>query len=127
MALGNTQTEQTCSNTRLQPTVIRVGTSASSNCTNVGNNDLLNLAYTYNPDARPNNGDVGSQTITRPVAPGTARSWTQSYHYDALDRLFSADEGSDWTQVYNYDAYGNRAVSGYNPRPDWTWVPSNIT
>jgi hypothetical protein len=33
-------------------------------------------------------------------------SVTQSFTYDAYDRLWTAGEGSGWSQTYNYDAYG---------------------
>lgn len=35
---------------------------------------------------------------------------TQTYSYDALNRLTGATEGSTWSQTYCYDPYGNRAL-----------------
>jgi RHS repeat-associated protein len=44
-------------------------------------------------------------------------SVTQSFTYDAYDRLWTAGEGSGWSQTYNYDAYGDRWV---NPSSGFT-------
>jgi RHS repeat-associated protein len=39
---------------------------------------------------------------------------TQSYGYDALNRLTSASEGANWSRNYAYDRFGNGWVSGYS-------------
>ena len=60
--------------------------------------------------AANNNGDVLSQTIRV----GTSATITQSYAYDSLNRLSSAQESVPgsirWTQTYGYDRYGNRTT-----------------
>ena len=72
-------------------------------CSNSGS-DLLNLAYTYG--TTNNNGNLLSQTMTRP-----GQSWTENYtSYDGVNRLTAASEGSAWSQTYGYDNFGNRAV-----------------
>ncbi len=53
-----------------------------------------------------NNGNIQSQTITRPGAAPV----TQTFSYDLSNRLLSASEPGGWTQNYAYDARGNRAV-----------------
>ena len=113
MTLGNNLVEKTDFNTRLQRTFIKLGTT--SNPTSV-----LQLSYEYTSTCQTaNNGNVLKQTIT---APGL--SLTQTYCYDSLNRLASANEnsGSSWTQTYDYDRYGNRAVraTSYIPTPRQT-------
>jgi len=52
-----------------------------------------------------------SQTLTVPTIGGAAGFMaTQTYGYDSLNRLSSAQEngGSSWTQNFTYDRYGNR-------------------
>ena len=47
--------------------------------------------------------------------PGVSSPYVQTYAYDALNRLQSAEEAvgatSTWKQVYTYDRYGNRSLS----------------
>ena len=77
MVLGtsNHLTEETCYNSRLQPSGIRVGTASTSVvCANPGG-DLLNLGFGYG-SATANNGNVASQTI---LANGV--TFSQSYGY----------------------------------------------
>jgi RHS repeat-associated protein len=64
-----------------------------------------------------NNGNLISQAITVPGFAGT-----QSYDYDALNRLHYAAEDStfDWREQYGYDAYGNRWVD-LDPNPPTTY------
>ncbi|MFN0141771.1 MAG: RHS repeat domain-containing protein [Pyrinomonadaceae bacterium] len=98
MRLGNGKWESTQFNSRLQPTQIGLGSSATSQ-------NLLKLNYDYgNAD---NNGNVKSQIITTPNA-----AFTQTYQYDSLNRLVEAKEvasGSQtWKQNFGYDRFGNR-------------------
>ena len=90
-------------NGRLQPTNIAAAKGASS---------LLSLGYGYTKTSgcngglsTCNNGNVMSQTITPPG------SWSasQTYGYDALNRLASASEAGDygWSENFGYDARGN--------------------
>lgn len=99
MLLGNGKVEHTSFNSRLQPTLIGLGTSTTDSST-------LKLDYTYGSTA--NNGNVQSQTITI-----GATVMSQSYGYDSLNRLQTASEnsGANWSQTYGYDRYGNRWVS----------------
>jgi len=109
LRLGNGRYESTTFNSRLQPTQIALGTSAN-------NTSLLKLNYTYgvrdgqgNLDAKKNNGNVESQTIT---VSGMSHPLVQSYTYDSLNRITSATETSNgaqtWKQTFSYDRYGNR-------------------
>jgi hypothetical protein len=77
---------------------------------------LLKLSYGYGA-AGANNGNVLSQSMT-----AGALSLTQSYGYDGLNRLVSAQEAgaSPWTETSSYDKWGNRwAVrsAGLPPMP----------
>jgi RHS repeat-associated protein len=106
MNLGNTKFEETCFNTRLQPTGIRVGTATTNGaCTNSG--DLLNLGLNYGTTA--NNGNLQSQTI---ASAGLSSAVSQSYSYDLVNRLTGASEGSNWSRTFGYDAFGNMWASG---------------
>ncbi|MDQ3649588.1 MAG: hypothetical protein M3458_04765 [Acidobacteriota bacterium] len=97
MQLGNNLWEHTNFNLRLQPTQIGLGTSSADSST-------LQLDYAYG--VATNNGNVASQTITIPGGP----TLTQSYTYDALNRLEVAQEQGvvSWKQRFIYDRYGNR-------------------
>jgi RHS repeat-associated protein len=119
MRLGNSLWEHTIFNNRLQATEIDLGTSA-------GAIDRLKLSYDY---GSLNNGNVQSQSISVPTI-GTATGFTlnQSYTYDAVNRLLTAEEmnGSTqvWKQSYTYldqnggnGRYGNRRVDmGTDPQ-----------
>ena len=89
LTLGNNLVDATTFNSRLQPTFIKLGTTPNPT-------SVLQLAYEYTATCQPNNnGNVLKQTIT---APGLSLS--QSYCYDALNRLSSASEnsGASWSQ-----------------------------
>ena len=109
LRLGNGRFENTQFNSRLQPTLIGLGSS-------VGNTSLLKLDYTYNtPNVADNNGNVKSQTITVPtIGANTGFTAIQNYTYDSLNRLKSAVENitgqtpPSWKQTFTYDRYGNR-------------------
>lgn len=104
LKLGNNLWEHSNFNSRLQPTEIGLGTTQ-------GGIDRLKLNYDYGTIT--NNGNVQSQTITVPtISSVTDYAVTQSYTYDSLNRLKSAEEinGStqSWKQTFIYDRYGNR-------------------
>ena len=109
MKLGNGKWEHANFNSRLQPLQIGVGTSQT-------NSSILQLDYGYGA-ASANNGNVQTQTITIGVT-----VMTQSFGYDALNRLSSASEGPAWSQTYDCDRYGNRAVrvGSYIPQSQLT-------
>jgi RHS repeat-associated protein len=104
MQLGNSRWESTVFNSRLQPTQIALGTVQNGT-------DKLKLNYDYG--ATNNNGNVLSQQITVPTT-GNAAGFTasQTYAYDSLNRLKSAQEtiggAQSWKQTFIYDRYGNR-------------------
>ena len=118
MKLGNGKWEHTTYDPkRLQPTLIGLGTSASDS-------SVLKLDYTYNTTGQTNNnGNVLSQTITI----GTT-VMTQSYGYDALNRLSSASEtgAASWSQNYGYDRFGNRWFSSGSYLPNPTLTPQSV-
>lgn len=67
----------------------------------------MQLSYGYS--AAANNGNIASQTISD----GVSWSAAQSYTYDGLNRLLTAQEGigsASWLQTYGYDQWGNRWV-----------------
>jgi RHS repeat-associated protein len=106
MILGNGKWEHTLFNARLQPTEIGLGANSTAS-------DLLKLQYTYNTTGQANNnGNLQTQTITAPKTSGGNLVLTQTYTYDALNRLQIASENGSptWTQTYDYDRWGNRAV-----------------
>jgi len=105
MKLRNGKFENAQFNSRLQPTQIGLGSSASTQ-------NLLKLNFDYG--TTDNNGNVKSQTITVPTV-GAIQGFVakQNYIYDSLNRLKSATENIDgnptpsWQQTYNFDRYGN--------------------
>jgi RHS repeat-associated protein len=123
MTLVNNLVEHTTYNSRLQPTLIGLGTSTTDSST-------LKLDYTYGVlktdgtlDVTKNNGNPQSQTITvgGTTTAGTTTPPTvvgiQSYTYDTLNRLGSVAEAltaggtAVWSQTYQCDQYGNMAVT----------------
>jgi RHS repeat-associated protein len=104
--LGNSKWENAQFNSRLQPTQLGLGTSATDQ-------SLWKVAYDYgNSD---NNGNVKSQTITAP----SITPLVQNYTYDSLNRLKSATENiqnstETWKQTFTYDRYGNRNFDAAN-------------
>jgi RHS repeat-associated protein len=97
--LGNDLWEHSSFNTRLQPIEIGLGTTQ-------GGIDHLKLNYAYGTTT--NNGNVQTQTITIPGG----QTLSQSYTYDALNRLKSAEEmnggSQSWKQTFIYDRFGSR-------------------
>ncbi len=77
MTLGNGLAESTQFNSLLQPTQVKAG-------------GLLTLGFNY---GSINNGNLISQTITRP-----GFSATQTYAYDGVNRLDLAQEGASWSR-----------------------------
>jgi RHS repeat-associated protein len=104
LRLGNGKFENTTFNSRLQPTQIGLGSSATSQ-------NLLKLNFDYG--VADNNGNVKSQQITVQQSNQTPLVLNQSYMYDSLNRLKSAEEKDAsnvtvWKQTYTFDRYGNR-------------------
>jgi RHS repeat-associated protein len=88
-------------NNRLQPTEIWAGSAEGASA-------LFDKKYIYGA-ATANNGNIS--TITN-VLDSTR---TQSFGYDALNRLLSAGDNGHWANTYVYDAWGNltnKNVSG---------------
>src|SRR5689334_22006664 len=84
-------------NNRLQPNEIKLGTSGSPT-------SIVDLTYSYGTTT--NNGNVQSIGYS-----GGGVSYTQSFGYDALNRLTTSSEsGSAWSQTNAYDRYGNRQI-----------------
>ncbi len=79
LKLGNGLYESRGYNARLQPTAIRLGTTA-------GSTEKLSLGLSYGTTS--NNGNLLSQTITRP-----GFTVTQNYRYDGANRLGLVAEG----------------------------------
>jgi RHS repeat-associated protein len=94
---GNSLIHAVTYNTRLQPNEIKLGTSGSPT-------SVLDLTYSYGTTT--NNGNVQSIGYS-----GGGLSYTQSFDYDALNRLTTSSEsGSAWSQTNAYDRYGNRQI-----------------
>ncbi len=109
-ALGSDPAEARSYDKRRQrPVGVALGTSASLF-------SRLGLSFAYCTGTPPsayctnNNGHLHSQIIATPNV-------TQTYGYDAYNRLNSAAEKAGsrtvWPETFNYDIYGNR------------WVPSS--
>ena len=82
-------------NSRLQPIEIWAGNSKAT--------ALFDKTYEYNPPnaSQINNGNI--YTVTN-VNDGTR---TQTFGYDALNRLISAGDQTHWSNTYIYDPWGN--------------------
>jgi RHS repeat-associated protein len=117
MKLGNGKWEHSTFNSRLQPTQIGLGASSADS-------SVLKLDYDYGTTS--DNGNVLTQTISIGLT-----VMSQSYFYDALNRLSSATEtfnsALQWQQNFDYDRFGNRAVrnTSYFPSPRQTPISSS--
>ena len=68
----------------------------------------VRVALGYHYHATQNNGNLMSHTITR-----SGTTWTQTFGYDGVNRLETANETNGYNRKFGYDAFGNR------------WVPPN--
>ena len=95
---GNSLIHAVTYNNRLQANEIKLGTSGAPT-------SMLDLNYNYG--TTNNNGNVQSITYA-----GGGLSYTQSFGYDALNRLTTSQEnsGSSWSETNGYDQYGNRWI-----------------
>lgn len=113
MQLGNGKWETAAYNDRLQVSQIGLGTTDAQT-------DLLKLEYKYNTTGNTdNNGSMLEQKITVPAASGSSGfTATQTYTYDSLNRLQSAEEkvstDTTWKQTFSFDRYGNRRFDAAN-------------
>ena len=109
MTLGNGLVESASYNNRLQPVSMGLGVSAT-------NPSTWSAGYGY---GTANNGNLQSQTVA-----AAGNTFSQSYTYDGLNRLKTAQETNGWNQAYVYDTFGNRALimgtSYYIPGGTWT-------
>lgn len=137
MTIGNQLVEQTQFNPRWQPCAIRLGATAvtpGSSCpTDLSGmqSGLLYLVYGYG--ATNNNGNLLSQQIGV-SDPAQSLSWSQTYGYDGVNRLTTAQESlqtpapplpsgvtaNNWNATNGYDAYGNRWESA-------SWAVGGLT
>jgi YD repeat-containing protein len=95
---GNSLIHAVSYNIRLQPNEIKLGTSGAPT-------SIIDLVYSYG--TTNNNGNVQSIAYN-----GGGLSYTQTFAYDALNRLTTAQEntGANWFQTNGYDRYGNRWI-----------------
>ena len=113
MQLGNGKWESTTFNSRRQPTQIALGTVQNGT-------DKLKLNFDYNTVGQnDNNGNVLKQTITVPdTVNATGFTAIQTYAYDELNRLESAEEKianvTSWKQAFTFDRYGNKRFDEAN-------------
>jgi RHS repeat-associated protein len=108
MTLGNTQTETSVYNDRLQPASLTVS----------GNLLALNYYYCTNLvlSCTTNNGNLMSEVIG---AGKYGLNLTQNFTYDGVNRLLTGTETGTggWSQTQGYDQWGNRWLASYNGLP----------
>ena len=78
-----------------------------------GATERVALGYHYSGTA--NNGNLMTHTITRP---GRTQPWTQTFTYDAANRLETARETGGYDREFGYDRYGNRWVKPHPVKPN---------
>jgi YD repeat-containing protein len=95
-------------NNRLQPTEIWAGPAQGATA-------LFDKQYQYNAPSttQMNNGNIYTVTNVKDS------SRTQTFTYDVLNRLASAQDNGHWANTYSYDAWGNLLTDGIN---SWTYV-----
>jgi RHS repeat-associated protein len=120
MRLGNGKWETAGYNDRLQVMQMGLGNSAVDT-------SLLKLEFGYG-DNTQNNGSLRSQKIS---FSGLANPFEQTYGYDDLNRLLSAEEkvnnSTTWKQTFQYDRYGNRQFDAANTNTLSGSAPSKVT
>jgi len=83
---------------------------------------LWEMGLTYAPPPN-NNGNPATHTVQL----GSAAAITQTYGYDALNRLQSVADGQAGTQTYAYDRWGNRAlVTGSYQSVEYPVMPAMV-
>ena len=103
MKLGNNLWETRDYQTPGTATRFKLGTSAGT-LLSPGTSERLELGYNYHATA--NNGNLTGHTITR-----STTTWTQTFGYDAVNRLETAGETAGYSRTFSYDRYGNRWVA----------------
>jgi RHS repeat-associated protein len=95
---GNSLIHGVTYNNRLQANEIKLGTTGNPTC-------VVDLTYNYG--TTNNNGNLQGVNYS-----GGGLSYTQTFSYDSLNRLQTAQEnsGSSWSQTNGYDQYGNRWI-----------------
>ena len=73
------------------------------------------VALSYHYSGTANNGNLMSHTIARP---GRTQPWTQTFTYDAANRLETARETGGYDREFGYDRYGNRWVKPHPVKPN---------
>jgi uncharacterized protein RhaS with RHS repeats len=124
MKLGNGLWETSQLDERFQLKQVGLGTTAT-------NNNLFKIDYEYGElngagtvvDTSKNIGMIAKTTTTIPTT-----SFTQTFKYDAINRLKEAKETSptgtqNWIQSFDYDRFGNR--TSFNQTIGNTILPSN--
>ena len=104
MKLGNNLWETRDYHTPGTPTLLKLVTPDEMTML-PGAIEQVALGYNYSGTA--NNGNLMSHTITRP---GRTQPWTQTFTYDAANRLETARETGGYDREFGYDRYGNRWV-----------------
>jgi hypothetical protein len=117
--LGNGVTEKWTNNDRFQATGLQVAQQNGGSLLGLGLYPCASQQTSCSTTTTGgNNGNLLSQTITIP-----GLSATQSYSYDSLNRLSSAQEaggGAAWTENYQYYGNGNRWMSPRTGLPPLT-------
>ena len=111
LQIGNGLLETAQFNNRLQVTQLALGTAQNLTSLWKLDYDFGELDVNGNVIHARKNGNIARQTVT-----SLAGTFIQSFQYDSLDRLKTAQETSGgnqtWTQSFQYDRYGNRI--GFN-------------
>ena len=112
MKLGNNLWETRDYHTPGTPTLLKLVTPDEMTML-PGAIERVALSYHYSGTA--NNGNLMSHTIARP---GRTQPWTQTFTYDAANRLETARETGGYDREFGYDRYGNRWVKPHPVKPN---------
>ena len=109
LTMGNTLKETYTYNDRLQLTNFRVSPVSGADVLKF---DFYPCSGTATACPTGNTGNIQSQAITVPVSGGSTVTKTQTYGYDALNRLTGMSEGAGApSQTYSYRANHNMFVA----------------
>ena len=112
MKLGNNLWETRDYHTPGTTTLLKLVTSDEMTML-PGATERVALGYHYSGTA--NNGNLMTHTIARP---GRTQPWTQTFTYDAANRLQTARETGGYDREFGYDRYGNRWVKPHPVKPN---------
>ncbi len=118
---GNNLARTYTYNSRLQPKELKDMPVGATNW-------LLDQQLWWGDTDTQNNGNVAGWLIqTQDTSTAPQWNYWESFTYDAVNRVQSADDNGGWSRSFGYDPYGNMWVSAYTGiAPNGSMPTSNV-